>query len=226
MRLELIQLIDVRVEEVSRPLREEVAALKLLLARVGDSLEPTEACTSVGLELAHVQASFPLDSIEQKSPVVAEEHLYGCISPRRSPCLSPQPDVSVTSESGDLASVMQITPELHEFCGESSVVPLLELGSSEALTVASMPSPSQSLASMVTGEVSVDKADALFVEELSGLLSSLEAVSPGYGKDIACILAGEASEDMIRKVDKSLKKVIIRGRSRKRGVARKTARLT
>jgi hypothetical protein len=121
---------------------------------------------------------------------------------------------------------MQITPELHELCGESSVVPPLELGSSEALIVASMPSPSQSLASMVTGDVSVDKADALFVAELSGLLSSLEAVSPGYGKDIACVLAGEASEDMIRKVEKSLKKVIIRGRSRKRGVARKTARLT
>jgi hypothetical protein len=35
MRMELLQLVDVRVEEASRPLREEVAALKLLLAHVG-----------------------------------------------------------------------------------------------------------------------------------------------------------------------------------------------
>jgi hypothetical protein len=89
-----------------------------------------------------------------------------------------------------------------------------------------MPSPPQSLASVVTGEVSADKADALFAAELCGLLASLEAVSPGYGKDIACVLAGEASEDMIRKVEKSLRKVIIRGRSRKRGLARKTSRAT
>jgi hypothetical protein len=45
MRMELLQLVDVRVEEASSPLREEVAALKLMLARVGDSLEPIEACT-------------------------------------------------------------------------------------------------------------------------------------------------------------------------------------
>jgi hypothetical protein len=37
--MHLLQLIDVRVEEASHPLLEEVAALKLLLARVGDSLE-------------------------------------------------------------------------------------------------------------------------------------------------------------------------------------------
>jgi hypothetical protein len=43
MRMEILQLVDVRVEEASRPLREEVATLKPLLARVGDSLGPTEA---------------------------------------------------------------------------------------------------------------------------------------------------------------------------------------
>jgi hypothetical protein len=43
----------------------------------------------------------------------------------------------------------------------------------------------------------------------------LEVASPGYGKKIACILAGKASEDMIKKVEKSLKKVsIIRIRRR------------
>lgn len=46
LRLELAQLVA--------DLREEVASLKLLLARVGDSLEPTEACASGGQELAPV----------------------------------------------------------------------------------------------------------------------------------------------------------------------------
>jgi hypothetical protein len=55
--MELLQLVDVRVEEASRPLREELATLKLLLACVGDSSKPTKACTSGGLELAHVDTS-------------------------------------------------------------------------------------------------------------------------------------------------------------------------
>jgi hypothetical protein len=32
----------------------------------------------------------------------------------------------------------------------------------------------------------------------------LEAASPGYGKNIACVLAGKASKDIIMKVEKSL----------------------
>jgi hypothetical protein len=86
--------------------------------------------------------------------------------------------------------VVAMTRELHELSGESSVVLSLELGSFEALTVASTPSPPQALASVVTREVSADKADALIAVELCGLLASLETVSPGYGKDIACVLAG------------------------------------
>jgi hypothetical protein len=62
MRMELLQLVDVRVEEASRPLREEVANLKLLLARIGDSLASLEACTRGGLGLVSTQASLPLDS--------------------------------------------------------------------------------------------------------------------------------------------------------------------
>jgi hypothetical protein len=84
MRMELLQLVDVHVEEASRPLREDVAALKLLLSRIGDSLDLLEACTSSGLGLAPVQALFPLVSIEENLSVVEEEHLYGCISPRGS----------------------------------------------------------------------------------------------------------------------------------------------
>jgi hypothetical protein len=52
MRMELLQLVDVHVEEASRPLREEVATLKLLLAHAGVSLESTHARTVDGLELA------------------------------------------------------------------------------------------------------------------------------------------------------------------------------
>jgi hypothetical protein len=83
MRMELLQLVDVCVEEASRPLREEVAALKLLLVRVGDSLDG-------GLGRTPMQATFPLDSSEQKSFVVEEEHLYSCISSRGCPYQSSQ----------------------------------------------------------------------------------------------------------------------------------------
>jgi hypothetical protein len=53
---------------------------------------------------------------------------------------------------------------------------------------------------MVSGDVPTDNADALFAAELCGLLASLEAVSPGYGRDVACVLADKASEDLIKKV--------------------------
>jgi hypothetical protein len=49
--MELLQLVDVRVEEASRHLREEVVALKLLLARFGVSLEPAGTCPANGLGL-------------------------------------------------------------------------------------------------------------------------------------------------------------------------------
>jgi hypothetical protein len=83
--MELLQLVDVCVEEASRPLCEEVAALKLLLAHVGETSELTG---SMGLD--PMQTSLLLDFTEQKSSVVEEsvvegehgEHLYGCISPR------------------------------------------------------------------------------------------------------------------------------------------------
>jgi hypothetical protein len=34
---------------------------------------------------------------------------------------------------------------------------------------------------------------------------NLEAANPGYGIEIACVLVEKASEDIIRKVDKSLR---------------------
>jgi hypothetical protein len=210
--MELLQLVDIRVEEATRPLREEVAMLKLLLAHVGDSLEPVETCTSDGMELASAQASFLFDSIEQKSYVVEEKQLYGCLSPCGSPCLSPQHDVAAASE-GEVMDVilapllpLPVTPELQE----------LELGSSKALTVATAASPPQSPAFVSSGVLAYS-SEALFGKELCGLLASLEAVSPGYGKDIACVLAGKASNDIIRKVEKSFRKISIWGKRRRRG---------
>jgi hypothetical protein len=273
--MELLQLVDVRVEEASRPLREEVAALKLLLARVGDSLEG-------GLGLTPMQASFPLDSSEQKSSVVEEEHLYSCISPRGSPYQSSQLDVSAAYESEGmdviLDPVLHFTPEFHELCeessevlslelgsfealailppqspaslasgavrahcslqvdplgtsmvastppsvvpsfiggnfmpelqelcGESSVASMEELGSLESMAVAISPSPllSEPLDFVDTEGVLAPNSEAFFGKEIYDLLVSLEAASPGYGKEVACVLAGKASKSLIRKVEKS-----------------------
>jgi hypothetical protein len=105
-----------------------------------------------------------------------------------------------------LALLLPITPELWE----------LELGSSKALTVATAPSPPQSPASASSGGVLAYSSEALFGKELCGLLASLEAVSPGYGKDIACVFAGKAFDDIITKVEKFFRKVSIWGKRRKR----------
>ena len=218
--MELAQFVANSVEEASRPLREEVASLKLLLARVGVSLEPADACSSGG-----GPATVLLGSTEQKSLVVEEEDLYSCFSSHGSHCQSPKSVVLVASESegidGILASVLQITPD-------SSVALLLVMGFLEAVAVAATPSPPQleccqTLASLDCGGVLAPSSEALFAKELCGLLASLEEVSPGYGKEIACVLAGKASDDMISKVKKSLMKVTIRGKRRKRAVARKAS---
>jgi hypothetical protein len=217
--MELLQLVDICVEEAPRPLREEVARLKMLLARVGDSLELIGACTSDGL--APKQASFLLDSTMQKSSLVEEDHLYGCISPCCSPCPSLQPNVTPASESegmdGILAPVRQITPILYKLCEESSMVLPFEQGSFEALA----PSLPSLAAFVVSGGVFAHSSEALFAKELCGLLTSLDTASPGYGKDIACVLEGKTSKEIIRKVEKSLRKVTILGKRRKRGIARK-----
>jgi hypothetical protein len=49
--MELLQLVDIHVKEATHPLRDEVTTLKLLLAHVGNSLEPTETCTFDGMGL-------------------------------------------------------------------------------------------------------------------------------------------------------------------------------
>jgi hypothetical protein len=135
--------------------------------------------------------------------------------------------VSTVFESEDigefLAPVLQITPELQELYGDSSVVfpsVLCSFGTLEVSTTPSLPhsKPCQSLVSLDRGAVLDPSSEALFAKELCGLLASLEAVSPGYGKEIACILADKASEDNIKKVDRAGPKVSrARGEVRTRG---------
>jgi hypothetical protein len=239
--MELLQLVDVHVEEASRPLREEVANLKLLLAHITGSLE----CTSG-------------EFIEQESSVVEEECSFGCFSPRARSCPSPHRDVSVAYESEDagefMAPVMEIMPELPESCGKpspslsmlhlqvdplgtstvastpppvessyigdkimpelkelrggSSVASMVELGSLESVAMVAMtslPPASEEPDFVDTGGVLAPNSEALFGKELCDLLVSLEAANPGYGKEIACVLAGKASKGLIRKVEKSLR---------------------
>jgi hypothetical protein len=105
--------------------------------------------------------------------------------------------------------VDKIMPKLQELCGESSMVPMVELGSLGSVVAAMTPSPPSS-EFVDTGGVLVPNSETLFEKELHDLLVSLEAASHRYGKDIACVLAGKASECLIRKVEKSL-------RNRRRG---------
>jgi hypothetical protein len=74
---------------------------------------------------------------------------------------------------------------------------------------------------MDSGSVLTHSSEALYAKEHCGLLAILEAVSLGYGKNIACVLAKNALENIIRKVEKSLRKVIIRDKKRKHKVSRK-----
>ena len=109
---------------------------------------------------------------------------------------------------------------------DSSVGLSMELGSVEALVVPSTSSPAQlepcqSLPSGGSGGVLGPNSEPIFAKDLSGFLASLEAVSPGYGKDIAFVLAGKASDELFRKLEKSLMKVTIRVKGRKKRVAKK-----
>jgi hypothetical protein len=61
-------------------------------------------------------------------------------------------------------------------------------------------------------------SDDLFVKELRELLGSLEAASPGYGKEIACVLMETATNDIIKKV-----KSFPRRKRKKSGATRKAS---
>jgi hypothetical protein len=142
-----------------------------------------------------------------------------------------------------LAPLLQIILELNKLCGEPSVVVVVVSttpsppSSEPCQTLAHVDSAgldaSDSLPSVDIGdvvslsdeivEISVlaPNFEALFAKELSDLLVRLEAaVSPGYGMEIACVLVGKASEDMIKTVEKSL-----RSKRNKRVVSWKFSRL-
>lgn len=111
---------------------------------------------------------------------------------------------------------MLAMPELQELCGESAP-PLsmmhLEVDSLGSLAVASSsPSlvPSQPLGAV--------DSEALFAKELCELLVTLEAASPGSGKDIACLLSGKDAGCKIKKV-----KEYLRSKSKKSGATRKAS---
>jgi hypothetical protein len=80
---------------------------------------------------------------------------------------------------------------------------MVELGSLEAVAVVmtSLPPASEEPDFVDTRGVLAPNFEALFGKEFSGLLVSLEVANPGYGKDIACVLAEKASKDLIRKVE-------------------------
>jgi hypothetical protein len=59
--------------------------------------------------------------------------------------------------------------------------------------------PCQAPAIVESGGVLAPNSQALFGKELCDLLVSLEAASPGYGMEIASVLAGKASEAIIKK---------------------------
>jgi hypothetical protein len=52
-----------------------------------------------------------------------------------------------------------------------------------------------------SGGVLAPNSEALFGKELCDLLVNLDTASLGYGMKIACVLAGKAFEDMIKKVE-------------------------
>ena len=53
---------------------------------------------------------------------------------------------------------------------------------------------------------SLSHSEALFGKEVCDFLVDLEAACPGFGKDIASVLAGTASDGVFTKVEKSLRR--------------------
>jgi len=166
--MELLQLVEVRIEEMSRPLREEVAALKLLLARGGDSLEPAETCRSDDLGLPKARDLVAFESSEQKSSMVEDEQLFGCFSPRGP---SSQPVVSAASQCEGMGLIMP------QALGIDTVVSL---------------SPESCKLVVPIGD-GIDKSEvltplpgAVVAREICDFLATLVAACPGSNKSIGC----------------------------------------
>jgi hypothetical protein len=117
---------------------------------------------------------------------------------------------------GILDPVLHITPEFHELSEASLEVLPLELVSSEALATL----PPQSHTTLVSGAIVEHSSDAIFAKELCGLLASLEAVSPRYGKDILR-LSGAGFGGLSHEGGELSKEGNYQGQKKKEGVGRK-----
>ena len=137
--------------------------------------------------------------------------LYGCFSPRAVDNSSPSsalPTVLSTAEGGTIAvvvpPVLQVMPELQVLCASSDSPLSVEHmmvethattceGHDSTLTCESseVNSPARShVASAPIPPPPTDNSNALFAKELCDLLASVETVSPGTGRAIACLLTG------------------------------------
>jgi hypothetical protein len=97
-----------------------------------------------------------------------------------------------------VAPVLQVIPDLQELCANPSLPLLVErvkvdssviFCSPEGLDVTSTSIPPSSALNL----------DALFANELCGVLSSLEAAVPGCGRAIACLLTGSTIKSKSKK---------------------------
>ena len=129
-----------------------------------------------------------------------------------------------------VAPAVEILSEPHDPFGILSVGLSSELGSLEPLAVGMAPSPSppesckllssvdseglvgsvtfSSLSDQAVGETNIlaPNSESLFGKDICDLLVDLEAACPGYGKDIASVLAGTAAGGVVMKVEKSLRR--------------------
>jgi hypothetical protein len=228
LRKELLQLVVDHIEEVSRPLREEVATIKLLLARVASSLDRTDLCSSkrelsvvvdvdAGDEMTSEAADVAIlcETLEETS-VVGDDSSFGCFSHRARTFPSHVPVASKCKGiDGIMVPVMKIMPELQELCGEpSSPTSMVQTSA-----VASTPHPvmlSHHDEKVIEACALDPNSEALFARELCDLLASLEVAIPGSRKEIACLLAEQTSRDKIQKV-----KDYLRIKSKKSGATRR-----
>jgi hypothetical protein len=175
-----------------------------------------------------------VDKVPEESSEVGEDYIFGCYSPRARSCSPLQPAVPAVSECEGIAAIMapvlHIMPELQELCGEpspSSSLPTMHLQVDLlGVSVVAPAAPSMDLDQPLdfvdrVGRSNVAVAlapssDALFAKELCNLLVSLEAASPGSGKEIASLLSEKATTGKIMKVKEYLKSI-----SKKSGVLRK-----
>lgn len=239
LRTEILQLVAVRIEEVARPLREEAAKFKLLLARVTESMGRADlfaSCESYEQEPSVVVDDDVVDMMASKvddeaingkahgeADLVGEECFFGCLSPRVSP--SPQHDVSVAPEcegNGGIMPVIQIMPDLQELCEDPSPPLSMVHHQADSLViseVASAPPPveaSRCSDKVMEADVLAPNSDALFASELCDLLARLEVASPGSSKEIARLLEEKSSRGKIQKV-----KDYLGSKSKKNGATRK-----